>query len=112
MKTGKLILLLLLAQFSYGQNNVLNTWAFHEHSDTNIFLSIGALGRTVQSNITAGTWYDGNGPSLNAELTKNLNDAQMTLPAGSKLKALMMNISTRNPNQRADRNKKPRAKRK
>lgn len=59
MKTGKLILLMILAQFSYGQNNVLNTWAFHEHSDTNIFLSIGALGRTVQSNITAGTWYDG-----------------------------------------------------
>ena len=37
----------------------------------------------------AGTWYDGNGTSLNAELTGNLKNTQVTQPEGSKLKALI-----------------------
>lgn len=53
------IFLLLCSQISFGQNNVLNTWAFHEHSDTNIYLSLGSLDRTMQSSMNAGRWVDG-----------------------------------------------------
>ena len=48
-----------------------------------------AMNSVVRTATHAGTWYDGNGSSLNVELTKNLNDAQVSLPAGSKLKALI-----------------------
>ena len=37
----------------------------------------------------AGTWYDGNGSSLNTELINNLSKTQVTQPEGSKLKALI-----------------------
>lgn len=53
------ISLLLCSQISFGQNNVLNTWAFHEHGDTNIYMSLGSLDRTMQSSMNAGSWVDG-----------------------------------------------------
>lgn len=59
MRRIGLITLLCSIHSLFGQNNVLNTWAFHEHSDTNIFLSIGSLDRTVQSSLNAGKWVDG-----------------------------------------------------
>jgi len=59
MKRVYLIPILLFAQLMVGQNNVLNTWAFHEHQDTNFFLSLGSLDRTFQSSMNAGKWVDG-----------------------------------------------------
>jgi len=52
-------ILILVTNVCLGQNTVLNTWAFHEHEDTNVFISIGAIDRTVQSDISAGRWFDG-----------------------------------------------------
>ena len=52
-------ILILTINVCLGQNNVLNTWAFHEHEDTNVFISIGAIDRTLQSDISAGKWFDG-----------------------------------------------------
>jgi len=59
MKRLNSSILILITNFCLGQNTVLNTWAFHEHKDTNVFISIGAIDRTVQSDISAGRWFDG-----------------------------------------------------
>lgn len=62
MGSIRLIIPLLFCHLMFGQNNVLNTWAFHEHQDTNVYLSLGSLDRTLQSSLNVGKWVDGTAP--------------------------------------------------
>ena len=43
----------------------------------------------IRSATHAGSWYDGNAKSLDSELAGYLADADLTQPAGTKLKALI-----------------------
>ena len=47
------------------------------------------MAKIVRNAMHAGSWYDDNGNVLNQQLTEYLNQAQYTLPAQGKFKALI-----------------------
>jgi len=52
------VIITLSSITSYGQNHLINNWSYHNSTDTNFYLSIGAVDRLLHSNKNMGSWID------------------------------------------------------